>query len=338
MNSNISSPISSSTSNTNTDKLVSFVIPHKGRETMLLQTLDSIKQQTLDADKYEVIIVSQNENVSHTLAEYERHFSLTVMHNDDANSISHSRNIGAAKATGTYLAFLDADVSLAANYATIMFQTLQQTPSLALAAAMQINSEHAPPLERIRTALSNAELDTTVSFLPGRNLFLHRDTFATVGGFPEHLLTCEDYYFTGQVSEHGGLYYTSKTHYVHLGEDKAFGPMFKKEIWRGQSNIASTSGRPIPLRELPSFIVPFAVTLGVLFLLICLLYSHTNFAIMFSIIAGAPLLAYTFRLKKLVGKTVSFFNCLRFYLVYFPARAIGTVLGVRGAVTTSSHK
>ena len=330
--------MSRSTSSTQIHKVVSFVIPHKGRETMLLQTLDSIKQQTLDAEKFEVIIVSQNENVSQTLAEYRQHFSLTVMHNDDANSISHSRNIGAAKATGTYLAFLDADVSLAANYTTIMLQTLQHTPSLALVAAMQVNSEQAPPLERIRTALSNAELDTTVSFLPGRNLFLHRDTFATVGGFPEHLLTCEDYYFTGQVSEHGGLYYTSDTHYVHLGEDKDFGPMFKKEIWRGQSNIASTSGRPIPLRELPSFIVPFAVTLGVLFLLICLLYSHTNFAIMLSIIAGAPLLAYTGRLKKLVGNKVSFFNCLRFYLVYFPARAIGTVLGVRGAVTTSSHK
>jgi len=219
-----------------------------------------------------------------------------------------------------------------------MLQKLQQSSSLALVAAMQINSENAPPLERIRTSLSNAELDTTVNFLPGRNLFLHKKTFAKVNGFPEHLLTCEDYYFTGQVNEHGGLYYTSETHYVHLGEDKAFGPMFKKEIWRGQSNIASTSGRPIPLRELPSFIVPFAVTLGIIILLLCLLYSQTNFAIIFSIIAGAPLLAYTFRLKKLVGNTVSFLNCLRFYLVYFPARAIGTLLGARGAVTTSSHK
>ena len=211
-------------------------------------------------------------------------------------------------------------------------------PKLGIAAAMQINSEHATPLERIRTALSNAELDTTVSFLPGRNLFLLKDTFARVNGFPEHLLTCEDYYFTGQVSEHGGLYYTSETHYVHLGEDKAFGPMFKKEIWRGQSNIASTSGRPIPLRELPSFIVPFAVTLGLIILLLSLLYSRTNFAIIFSLIAGAPLLAYTLRLKKLVGNDVSFFNCLRFYLVYFPARAIGTLLGARGAVTTNTHK
>lgn len=305
---------------------------------MLIDTLESIKHQTLPADQFEVVLVSQNTNVSPRLKEFEQFFSLTIIHNNDENSISHSRNLGAKKAKGTYFAFLDADVSLANDYALVMLQKLQQSSSLALVAAMQINSENAPPLERIRTSLSNAELDTTVNFLPGRNLFLHKKTFAKVNGFPEHLLTCEDYYFTGQVNEHGGLYYTSETHYVHLGEDKAFGPMFKKEIWRGQSNIASTSGRPIPLRELPSFIVPFAVSLGIIILLLCLLYSQTNFAIIFSIIAGAPLLAYTFRLKKLVGNTVSFFNCLRFYLVYFPARAIGTLLGARGAVTTSSHK
>ncbi|WP_334031646.1 glycosyltransferase [Alteromonas sp. P256] len=318
--------------------LISFIIPHKGREQMLIDTLDSIKHQTLPSEQFEVVIVSQNSNVSQRLKEFEQFFSLKIIYNDDENSISHSRNLGAEKATGTYFAFLDADVSLASDYALVMLQKLQQSSSLALVAAMQINSKNAPPLERIRTSLSNAELDTTVSFLPGRNLFLHKDTFAKVNGFPEHLLTCEDYYFTGQVNEHGGLYYTSETHYVHLGEDKAFGPMFKKEIWRGQSNIASTSGRPIPLRELPSFIVPFAVTLGIIILLLCLLYSQTNFAIISSIIAGAPLLAYTFRLKKLVGNTVSFLNCLRFYLVYFPARAIGTLLGARGAVTTSSHK
>jgi GT2 family glycosyltransferase len=305
---------------------------------MLIDTLESIKHQTLPADQFEVVLVSQNTNVSPRLKEFEQFFSLTIIHNNDENSISHSRNLGAKKAKGTYFAFLDADVSLANDYALVMLQKLQQSSSLALVAAMQINSENAPPLERIRTSLSNAELDTTVNFLPGRNLFLHKKTFAKVNGFPEHLLTCEDYYFTGQVNEHGSLYYTSETHYVHLGEDKAFGPMFKKEIWRGQSNIASTSGRPVPLRELPSFIVPFAVSLGIIILLLCLLYSQTNFAIIFSIIAGAPLLAYTFRLKKLVGNTVSFFNCLRFYLVYFPARAIGTLLGARGAVTTSSHK
>ncbi|MDB2330850.1 glycosyltransferase family 2 protein [Alteromonas sp.] len=317
---------------------ISFIIPHKGRENMLIATLESIKQQTLPNDEYEVIVVSQNTEVSEQLAAFSTALSLTIMYNSDDNTISHSRNLGAKNANGDYLAFLDADVSLAADWAEVTLQILQSQPQTLLVAAMQVNSEEAPPLERIRTALSNAELDTTVSFLPGRNLLLHKHTFNSVNGFPEHLLTCEDYYFTDQVNKLGNLYYTSKTHYVHLGEDKAFSPMFKKEIWRGQSNIASLQGRRIPLRELPSFFVPFAVVIGMLTLLLCLMYSHTNFAIIAAIVAGLPLLAYTLRLKKLVGKHVSLFHCLLFYIVYFPARSIGTVLGVRGAVGTSSHK
>ena len=305
---------------------------------MLLQTLDSIKQQTLDADKFEVIIVSQNENVSQTLAEYEQYFSLTVMRNNDANSISHSRNIGAAKATGTYLAFLDADVSVDSDWATSMISGIESNPSTALLFGTQVNSQNPKPMEAIRTALASATSGTFTESAPGANLFLRKTTFNESSGFPEHLRTCEDIYFTNKITKLGKIFHYPEACFVHLGEDHDFSSMFKKEIWRGQSNIASTRGRPIPIRELPSFVVPFAVTLGLIILLLSVLYSHTNFAIIFSIIAGAPLLAYTLRLKKLVGNEVSFFHCLRFYLVYFPARAIGTLLGVRGAVTTNTHK
>ncbi|GMM71812.1 hypothetical protein MTsDn5_17640 [Alteromonas gracilis] len=334
----MNSPISNSASNTNMHKVVSFIIPHKGRETMLLQTLESIKQQTLDADKFEVIIVSQNENVSQGLAEYEQYFSLIVIHNDDANSISHSRNLGADRATGTYLAFLDADVEINKDWAAKMISDIEIRPGTALLFGTQVNSQKPKPMEVIRTALASATSGGFTESAPGANLFLRKKTFIESSGFPEHLRTCEDIYFTSEITKLGKIFHYSEACFVHLGEDQDFASMFKKEIWRGQSNIASTSGRPIPLRELPSFIVPFAVTLGLIILLLSLLYSRTNFAIIFSLIAGAPLLAYTLRLKKLVGNDVSFFNCLRFYLVYFPARAIGTLLGARGAVTTNTHK
>ncbi|WP_334064086.1 glycosyltransferase [Alteromonas genovensis] len=320
------------------NKLVSFVIPHKGREDMLIATLESIKQQTIPAEQYEVILVSQNENVSHTLFEFEQHITLSIIYNDQENSISHSRNLGAASASGLYLAFLDADVSIDVSWTQKMVDGIENKPDTVLMFGTQVISDNARPMEIIRTCLASATSGTYTESAPGANLFLKRETFVASPGFPEELRTCEDIYFTSELNRFGRIYHYPDAQFVHLGEDKSFGPMFKKEIWRGQSNIASTSGRPIPLRELPSFIVPFAVTLGIIILLLCLLYSQTNFAIIFSIIAGAPLLAYTFRLKKLVGNTVSFLNCLRFYLVYFPARAIGTLLGARGAVTTSSHK
>jgi GT2 family glycosyltransferase len=317
---------------------VSFIIPHKGREEMLIQTLQSVSMQTLSEEEYEVIVVSQNETFSLSLNELKSEIPLTLILNDVENTIAHSRNKGAFTAKGKYLAFLDADVELEPRWTETMINLLQQNKDIVLCSAMQTCSDSAPPLEKIRTALSNTELDQEVTFLPGSNLFLARSVFMDVGGFPEHLSTCEDYYFAHQVSQIGTLVCSSATSYVHLGEDKAFAPMFKKEIWRGQSNLASISGRSIPLRELPSFIVPFAVTFGFLFLLISLLYSQTSLVIMASVVTLVPLIVYTGRLKKLTGSSVNIGYCLLFYCLYFPARVFGTLLGIKGALGTPTHR
>ena len=318
--------------------LTSFIIPHKGREAMLIETINSIAKQTALRDTYEVIVVSQNTSASQLLSALGDKLNLSIIYNAENKTISHSRNLGAKHAKGSYLAFLDADVALSTNWLETVKAQLEFDDATALVSAMQINSNDAPPLERIRTALSNADLDTEVSFLPGRNLFLSKETFYEAGQFPEHLMTCEDYYFTDKVNQIGKLYYTSKAQYVHLGEDKAFIPMWKKEVWRGQSNLASLKGRNIPLREFPSFIVPFAVTGGFILLFLTLFFSQTALATLFALGSLIPLLAYTARLKRLTGKQVSVGYCLLFYSLYFPARAIGTLLGERGTVNTSSHR
>ncbi len=319
-------------------KRVSFIIPHKGRESMLLDTLSSIIALDYPKDKLEVIVVSQNESASESLSALKEEVPLTVIFNQTDKTISHSRNLGATHACGEYLAFLDADIALSTNWAATMLSTIESKADTKLVSAMQVDSSNAPPLERIRTALSNAELDTYVAFLPGRNLFLHKDTFEQVGGFPEHLLTCEDYYFTDKVNQLGKLYYTSEASYVHLGEDKEFIPMFKKEVWRGQSNLASLEGRDIPLREWPSFLVPFAVVIGILLGLVLLISGQGDLATLFFVIGLLPLTAYTVRLKKLTKNKTGWIPCLLFYVMYFPARAIGTLLGICGTVGTSSHK
>ena len=320
-----------------TNHTISFVIPHKGREEMLRETLLSIAAQDYPAHAMEIILVSQNTEVSEALKQACGNVSFKVIFAKPEQTISASRNRGAELACGNYLAFLDADIQLSGNWLAACLAVLTERPGTRLVSAMQIPSDSPTPLEHIRVALSNAAIDCPVDFLPGRNLLLTKETFYAAGQFPEHLITCEDYYFTDKVNQLGELFYTSAAQYVHIGEDKQLGAMFEKEIWRGQSNLASVKDRRIPLREWPSFIVPLAMPACLLVALLSLIAGFTVFAVLCLIAAGLPVLAYSTRLYKLVRPNTSLLEVIKFYCVYFPARTIGTLGGIIKTFGTSSY-
>jgi len=307
---------------------ISFIIPHMGREQMLIDTLQSICEQDYDLTKIEVIVVTKNDQLSDAVTSIGQTLKLIVEHASQALTISHQRNMGAGIAKGNYFAFLDADVHLSPNWIHAMLGILEQNTEIKLVSAVQENSQNAPPLEQLRTALSNAAIDCEVEFLPGRNLLLHADTFEKSGGFPEHLLTCEDYVFTQSVSKLGGLYYSSASRYIHLGEDKAFWPMAKKEVWRGQSNIASLRGRKIPLSEWPSFIAPPAFTFGMLFSLIAFFMGTNQLAVLFLLGACTIIILYSLRLRRISKGKPGLLTIGIFYALYFPARTWGTIKGI----------
>jgi hypothetical protein len=50
-------------------------------------------------------------------------------------------------------------------------------------------------------------------------------------------------------------------------------------------------------------------------------------------LALMPLCAYTIRLWRIAREDVSFLNVLLFYITYFPARALGTFLGLFKTIT-----
>ncbi len=317
--------------------LISFIIPHRGRENFLLETLKSISLQDFDLSVVQVILITQNEDISDEILGFQTSFDLSVIKRPTNETISLLRNHGVEKANGEYLAFLDADIFISPNWCHSMLETLNEVSSRVIASAVQINGENAPPLELIRTALSNASTDCNVNFLPGRNLFLTQQTFDQIGGFPEHLITCEDYYFTDKANQLGDLYYTSEASYVHLGEDKDFKEMYQKEIWRGQSNLLSIKGRRIPLNEIPSFIVPIALLFLSIMLLVAVILAHYPMAILSFIAIFIPVSVYSTRLYRLTQNTVRFKDVIKFYLYYFPARAIGTIGGAFRTFSSGSH-
>ena len=316
---------------------VTFIIPHKGRENYLEKTLESIAQQEIDLDTISVIVVTQNRDLSSHILSFKEKMELNFYHRPESETISQLRNFGVSQSNSSYLAFLDADVYLSENWVSRMLDLLMQNSSRVLVSAAQKNGQDAPPLEKMRTVLSNAVVDEPVNFLPGRNLFLARETFDRVGGFPEHLITCEDYYFTDRVNQLGELYYSSAATYIHLGEDKELTEMFKKEIWRGQSNLQSIKGRNIPLTEIPSFLVPIVISSGLIFALLFLFMKSPIGFYLSLLISTTPLIIYILRLYRLAKGTVKLKDIVAFYLYYFPARAIGTIAGLFKALGTKTH-
>jgi glycosyltransferase involved in cell wall biosynthesis len=307
--------------------IVSFIIPHKGRIELLTQTIESILCLDYDLSQIEIIIVTQNSDLDASLFDIGNSEHLKIIKQPEQFTISTLRNIGVKKSEGEFLAFLDADIALSENWLSTMLALLD-TPKFILVSASQTNSPGAPALERIRTTLSNAELDVEVNFLPGRNLLLRKVDFYKVGGFPEHLVTCEDYYFTDQLSHFGKLFYSSLSEYIHLGEDKVYLEMFKKEIWRGQSNLLSIKGRKIPLREIPSIIVPMIIVFSLIFSAIAIATGHFILSLLSLFVSASLFLIYVIRLIKLANGEIRAWNIVKFYLYYFPARSYGTIAGL----------
>jgi len=316
---------------------VSFVIPCGYRFNLLKETLASIAALDFAHDDIEIIVIAQGDQKNLATMQYsdsdKSKPALSVILVDTEGTISRSRNIGAAKAQGDYLAFIDADVALSNNWLSEMLATLDAGPHI-LAAAVQRCDSDAPTTERVRTALVRIAKDTNVGSTTGQNLLVRREDFDQIGGFPEHLHTCEDVYFTQALSQLGTLRLSSDADFKHLGEDMTFTQLFKKEIWRGSSNLAALEGRKIPLREYPSYIIPFFQ----LFLACVLVFGLITFK--FAIVITALILSlffpliYSYRVVTRSDTKVSMLDTLRFYYVYFFARAIGVAKGI-GAMITS---
>jgi hypothetical protein len=309
------------------EKRVSFIIPHKGREELLQATLASIAAQDSSVP-FDVTVVTQNERLLPATHSFSESMNLQVIHGDAALTISALRNLGARQTDGDHLAFLDADIELAPNWLSALLAELDCDPARVLVSAVQRCSAAGSALERIRTTLSNAAIDSAVAFLPGRNLLLSRSVFDRVGGFPEHLRTCEDYWFTDQVARHGQLWYSSATSYIHLGEDQHLAELFSKEVWRGQSNLASLAGRRVSSGEWPSFFVPPWITLFAGLGMLLALTGRGAEALFCLLLAAPPFAAYVTRLYLLGSGSLSPASIVAFYVVYFPARAWGSLIGV----------
>ncbi|WP_440770596.1 glycosyltransferase [Natronorubrum sp. DTA28] len=158
---------------------VSFVIPAQNEADYLRAALASIA--ALDTSYASEVFVVDGGSTDDTQA-IARAYDATVLEAPDS-SIARARNLGAAAARGEWLAFVDADTELRANYLTDLLGYLEAN---GLAAGSSFCRISGPRRARLMEATINHVFPRLeYPILPGFNCVIHRRAFDELGGFPE---------------------------------------------------------------------------------------------------------------------------------------------------------
>lgn len=106
---------------------ISFIVPVYNVEKYLRRCVDSLLQQNLDEDQFEIILVDDGspDDCGKICDEYSsRNNSILTIHTPN-QGLSEARNTGVSAACGKYIQFVDSDDYLAANMVPAMLMQIK---------------------------------------------------------------------------------------------------------------------------------------------------------------------------------------------------------------------
>lgn len=306
------------------DPVVSIIIPAFNEEKFLPRCLDSIGGLAWPKEQLEVIVVD-NGSTDSTCAIAESYGA--VLLRDPDKTVSGLRNLGAARAKGRILAFVDADCTVAGDWLT-RSKAYFEDEALAAWGAPPVVPESATWVQQAWFVLrqKGVQQPEKVAWLESMNLFVRRDLFLAHNGFDESLETCEDVDFSYRISGNGDILSDPAIRVVHLGEAATVGHFIRKELWRGVGNFKGAFRHGISLKELPSLGIPIYFGLFLPFLFVAVLVTGYPFLYWAGLLAvAAPGCAILFKVRHKPGGFVRKSQLLFLVYIYFIVRTLAVL-------------
>lgn len=219
--------------------LFSVIIPSYNEEANINRCVESIRLNNAGKFPFEIILVD-NGSTDSTVSKAET-LGIHIIKNESGKrcKIAELRNMGANKAKGRIIAFLDADMTVPDNWLETAWNYFREGFEGALGFVEAVPPE-AGWVGKVwgERDLHRRKKKTDVDFLPGRNIFINHHVFNKIGGFNEFLLTSEDKDLTVRVMK-AGYRVTSipDITVIHYGYEKNFQEFVQKEFWRQSSTL-----------------------------------------------------------------------------------------------------
>jgi len=261
---------------------VSIIIPVKNEERHIEKCINAVLGQDYGLDCYEILVID-NGSTDSTVNILEKSIRENIiLYKNITGTIGAIRNFGYKKSKGEIIAFLDGDCCPPSNWLTVGVNHLTSDNTIGCIGFTDIdrNDKHPWVQQAWQHICSTNKCYGTcdVVWLSSFNLILFRQLFEHVGGFKEDLTTCEDADLGYKMSKYKRLVMSDVIRVHHMGEVETLAEFFKKEYWRGKSNLKSFVESSNKKHDIFSVLAPLMYVL-IIFLtlfLMCLLPTKMN--------------------------------------------------------------
>lgn len=313
---------------------ISFVVPMYNSEKTIDICLKSICSVMSNKDEIVVVDNGSSDRSIEIVKKYEK----VGLYIYPDITIGALRNIGAAKATGDVLAFIDSDCLLSDGWKYAVIDVLGNSAVGATGSKVDL-PDNTAWIERAWYS-QKATSCRSVQYINSGNFVVRRRIFNSLGGFSEKLITGEDSELGWRICKAGYILIDNpEVRVLHLGNPKTLRKFYEKEKWHalGMMGTVRLSWIDKPFIMTICFIIcNFIAFLNI----VAIHYVRHNYNLMimsFVLVFVVPILAVFYRAVQYNKATKYSLQLFILYWIYFIARSTVVLLMIKGKISKLLH-